>query len=150
MAQEYNYGQKGVSTDLQFGKRGPRVVANITTNALQVTTSDGSSLNNLRIANGVVSTDAVTKAQLDASISNVTSNAFNITLGDPSEGDGSFISPGALTNLDSNTSVADAIDDLNEAMENVRNNTFVKEVDFTSNVTEGGNPLSVTLSTSYR
>ena len=147
MANEYNYGQKGVSTDLQFGKRGPRVVANITTNALQVTSSDGSSLNNLRIANGVVSTDAVTKAQLDASVSNVTSNAFNITLGDPSEGDGSFISPGAVSTLTGNTSVSQAIDDLNEAMLNVQNNTFVKEVDFTSNVTEGGNPLSVTLST---
>lgn len=145
MANTYNYGQKGLSTDVQFGKRGPRVVANITTNALQVTTSDGSALNNLRIANGVVSTDAVTKAQLDASISNVSSNAFNITLGDPSEGDGSFTSPGALTTFTSNTSVADAIDDLNEAMENVRANTFVKEVDFTSNETEGGNPLSVTL-----
>ena len=147
LANEYNYGQKGVSTDLQFGKRGPRVVANITTNALQVTNADGSTLNNLRIANGVVSTDAVTKAQLDASVSNVTSNAFNITLGDPSEGDGSFASPGALTTFTSNTSVSDAIDELNEAMENVRNNTFVKDVDFTSNVTEGGNPLSVTLTT---
>ena len=147
MANTYNFGQKGVSTDLQFGKRGPRVVANITTNALQVTSQDGSTLNNLRIANGVVATDAVTKAQLDASVANVGSNAFNITLGDPSGGDGSFTSPGALTNFDSNTSVSNAIDELNEAMENVRNNTFVKEVDFTSNVTEGGNPLSVTLST---
>ena len=64
-----------------------------------------------------------------------------------SGGDGSFVSPGAVGTLDSNTSVSQAIDDLNEAMLNVQNNTFVKEVDFTANVVEGGNPLSVTLTT---
>ena len=133
MANEYNYGQKGVSTDIQFGKRGPRLVANLTTSALQVTNADGQTLNNVRIANAVIDSDAVTKAQLDASVANVSSNAFNITLGNvQAEGDGSFTSPGALTNFSSNTSVSDAIDDLNEAMENVRNNTFVKSVDFTS------------------
>ena len=41
MANEYRFGQKGVSTDLQFGKRGPRLVANATTSALQVTATDG-------------------------------------------------------------------------------------------------------------
>ena len=149
MANEYNYGQKGVSTDIQFGKRGPRLVANLTTSALQVTNADGQTLNNVRIANAVIDSDAVTKAQLDASVANVSSNAFNITLGNvQAEGDGSFTSPGALTNFSSNTSVSDAIDDLNEAMENVRNNTFVKSVDFTSNATQGGTPLSVTLSIS--
>ena len=54
MANEYRYGQKGVSTDLQFGKRGPRVVANATTSALQVTAADGTTLSNLRIANAVI------------------------------------------------------------------------------------------------
>ena len=63
MANTYNYGQKGVSTDLQFGKRGPRLVANASTSALQVTTDNGATLSNLRIANASVSTDAVTKAQ---------------------------------------------------------------------------------------
>jgi hypothetical protein len=44
LANTYNYGQKGVSTDLQFGKRGPRLVANASTSALQVTTDDGNTL----------------------------------------------------------------------------------------------------------
>jgi hypothetical protein len=142
---EYNYGQKGVGTDIQFGKRGPRLVANASTTALQVTAADGSTLNNVRIADGVISSDAVTKSQLDTAVANAQGNAYNITLG--SGGDGSFVSPGAVGTLDANTSVSQAIDDLNEAMLNVQNNTFVKEVDFTSNVVEGGNPLSVTLST---
>ena len=145
MANEYNYGQKGVATDIQLGKRGPRLVANASTTAVQVTAADGTTLNNVRIADGVISSDAVTKGQMDAAVANAQGNAYNITLG--TGGDGSFVSPGAVGTLDSNTSVSQAIDDLNEAMLNVQNNTFVKEVDFTSNVVEGGNPLSVTLST---
>ena len=146
MANEYNYGQKGVATDLQFGKRGPRLVANLTTNALQVTNADGSTLNNVRIANAVVSTDAVTKAQLDASVANISTNAYNITLG--SGGDGDFSSPGSVTSLDANTSVAEAIDRLNEVTENIRNNTYVKSVDASTSASSGGNPLSVTLTIS--
>jgi len=145
LANEYNYGQKGVATDIQLGKRGPRLVANASTTAVQVTAADGTTLNNVRIADGVISSDAVTKGQLDTAVANAQGNAYNITLG--SGGDGSFVSPGAVGTLDSNTSVSQAIDDLNEAMLNVQNNTFVKEVDFTANVVEGGNPLSVTLTT---
>ena len=146
MANEYNYGQKGVATDLQFGKRGPRLVANLTTNALQVTNADGSTLNNVRIANAVVSTDAVTKAQLDASVANISTNAYNITLG--SGGDGDFSSPGSVTSLDANTTVSESIDRLNETMENIRNNTYVKSVDASTNASSGGNPLSVPLTIS--
>ena len=163
MANTYNYGQKGVSTDLQFGKRGPRLVANASTSALQVTTDDGATLSNLRIANATVSTDAVTKAQLDASVANVGSNAFNITLGNiDADGDGDwFITPdqgeydgnssvarsGAVSLTDS-TTVSESIDVLNETMWNIQNNTYVRDVSFTTNVSEGGNPLSVTLTVS--
>ena len=54
---------------------------------------------------------------------------------------------GALQSLTNSTKVSDGIDFLNEALENVRNDTFVKSVSFTSNVLSGGNPLSVTLTT---
>ena len=146
MANENRFGQKGVSTDLQFGKRGPKLVANATTSAMQVMANDGTTLANMRIADGVVSTDAVTKSQLDAAVSNVSSNGYNVLLG--SGGDGSFSSPGAVTTLDSSTSVSQAIDDLNETLENVRNETYVKSVDATTNNASGGNPLSVTLTIS--
>ena len=146
MANEHRYGQKGVSSDLQFGKRGPKLVANASTNAMQVMASDGTTLANMRIAEGVVSTDAVTKAQLDASVANVTTNAYNITLG--SGGDGSFTSPGAVTSLTGSTSVSESIDRLNETMENIRNSTYVKSVDATVDNSSGGNPLTVTLTIS--
>ena len=110
MANTYNYGQKGVSTDLQFGKRGPRLVANASTSALQVTTDDGATLSNLRIANATVSTDAVTKAQLDASVANVGSNAFNITLGDiDAGGDGDWFITPDQGEYDGNSSVSRSI-----------------------------------------
>ena len=146
MANEHRYGQKGVSSDLQFGKRGPKLVANASTNAMQVMASDGTTLANMRIAEGVVSTDAVTKAQLDASVANVTTNAYNITLG--SGGDGSFTSPGAVTSLTGSTSVSESIDRLNETMENIRNSTYVKSVDATVDNSSGGNPLTCLLYTS--
>ena len=146
MANENRFGQKGVSTDLQFGKRGPKLVANATTSAMQVMANDGTTLANMRIADGVVSTDAVTKSQMDAAVSNVSSNGYNVLLG--SGGDGSFSSPGAVTTLSGSTSVSQAIDDLNETLENVRNETYVKSVDATTNNSSGGNPLSVTLTIS--
>ena len=146
MANEYRFGQKGVSTDLQFGKRGPRLVANATTSALQVTATDGTTLNNVRIADGVIASDAVTKSQLDASVANISTNAYNITLG--TGGDGDFVSPGSVTTLTSSTTVSESIDRLNETMENIRNNTYVKSVDATTNVSSGGNPLTVTLTIS--
>ena len=146
MANEYRFGQKGVSTDLQFGKRGPRLVANATTSALQVTATDGTTLNNVRIADGVIASDAVTKSQLDASVANISTNAYNITLG--TGGDGDFVSPGSVTSLTSSTTVTESIDRLNETMENIRNNTYVKSVDATTNVSSGGNPLTVTLTIS--
>ena len=146
MANEYRFGQKGVSTDLQFGKRGPRLVANATTSALQVTATDGTTLSNMRIANATIDSDAVTKAQLTAEVSNISTNAYNITLG--SGGDGDFSSPGSVTSLTSSTTVSEAIDRLNETTENIRNNTYVKSVDATTNYSSGGNPLAVTLTIS--
>ena len=145
VANEYRYGQKGVSTDIQFGKRGPRLVANATTAAMQVTAADGTTLGNMRIANAVIDSDAVNKAQLDAEVANISTNAYNITLG--SGGDGSFSSPGSVTSLTSSTTVAEAIDRLNETTENIRNNTYVKSVDASTSASSGGNPLAVTLTT---
>lgn len=146
MANENRFGQKGVGSDLQFGKRGPKLVANASTSAMQVMANDGTTLANVRVADGVIATDAVSKQQLDAAVSNVTSNAYNITLG--SGGDGDFVSPGSVTSLTSSTTVSESIDRLNETMENIRNNTYVKSVDATSNVSSGGNPLTVTLTIS--
>jgi 3D (Asp-Asp-Asp) domain-containing protein len=62
--------------------------------------------------------------------------------------DSSLYPPGAITDWTFSTTVTNAIDDLNEALENVRNNTFVKSVTFTGSPTAGGEGTTVTLSLS--
>ena len=86
----------------------------------------------------------MTKAQLDASVANISTNAYNITLRFMRD----FSSPGSVTSLDANTSVAESIDGLNEVTENIGNNTYVKSVDASTSASSGGNPLSVTLTIS--
>ena len=83
--------------------------------------------------------DLVTKAYHDA---NVSLGAIDLTLG--TNTDGSW-DDGAIETWLTSTTVGDAIDDLNEAMLNVQNNTFVKNVDFTANLTTGGAGLNTTL-----
>jgi hypothetical protein len=70
-------------------------------------------------------------------------NGTELQLGTPT--DSSTFPVGAISTLTPTHSVTDSIDDLNEALENVRNNTFVKSVDFTADVTTGGAGLAVTL-----
>jgi hypothetical protein len=66
-----------------------------------------------------------------------------IPLGIPLDAD--LVSPGSITSWTTETKVTDAIDDLNEALENVRNNTYVKSVSFTGTPTAGGAGTLVTL-----
>jgi len=71
------------------------------------------------------------------------STGLDLTLGTPT--DSSLYPPGAITDWEGTTKITDAIDDLNECLENIRNDTFVKEVDFTADQTVGGAGLTVTL-----
>ena len=66
-----------------------------------------------------------------------------ITLGTTT--DGSLTNVGAYTGWTTSTYVTDAIDDLNEMMDNVRANTFVKSVSFTASPLAGGAGSVVTL-----
>ena len=86
--------------------------------------------------------DLVTKSWHEA---NQVAQASNLTLGTPTDG---VYSDGALEDLTAATTVANAVDDLNEALLNVQNNTFVNGVDFTANVTTGGAGLNTTLTIS--
>ena len=66
-----------------------------------------------------------------------------ITLG--SATDGSLTNVGAYTGWTTATKVTDAIDDLNEMMDNVRANTFVKSVTFSASPSAAGSGSTITL-----
>lgn len=87
--------------------------------------------------------DVATKAYVDSVTGEVDTKGNVSILGTPA--DGSLSNVGAYINWTTSTFVTDAIDDLNEVIENVRNSTFVKDVDFTADSTAGGAGLVVTL-----
>ena len=119
------------------------------------TTSDGSTTTDLsgvtlakiQAADPIGDTDLTTKAYVDSVVSAVFSPAdgTELLLGTP---DDATFGDGAYTALVGSRSITDAVDDLNETMENIRNNTYVKSVDFTADVTTGSAGLEVTLTIS--
>jgi len=115
------------------------------------TTQDGSTVtdfSNLTLAKVQVGepaadSDASTKKYVDDQVGTVSSSDGTATnLGTPADstfGDGSF------TQLTSTTKVTEAIDALNETMENIRNNTYVKSVDFTASDQTISSGVTITL-----
>ena len=162
MAQVKNYGLIGVGASLQLGKQGPKLKGNADASLMQIVAEDNATLTRLQGANATAAADFVTKAQLDAQGS--ATDGFSLTLGNiDSSGDGDWhITPnqgeyagntsvtrqGAVTTFSNTEKVSDAIDKLNEATLNVYNNTFVRDVDYTTDVSSGGAPLSATLTIS--
>ena len=143
MANVKNYGLIGAGSELQLGKQGPKIKGDADTDVVGIYTEGGSTLSVIRAANAVSSSDLVTKAQLDAQATGNDGAALNMGAATDSS-----YTDGALQTLTSTTKISDGIDALNEALENVRNSTFVKSVDFSTDVSSGGNPLTVTLTTS--
>ena len=87
------------------------------------------------------------KSYVDAQVSGSgISTGMQITLGTPT--DSSLTTDGTYLGWTSSTKVTDAIDDLNEVTENIRNNTYVKSVTFTSDVTSAGSGFTAKLSIS--
>ena len=72
-------------------------------------------------------------------------NGMQIVLSNPTDTD--LVTNGAYPSFTANTKVTDAIDILNEVVDNVRNNTFVKSVSFVADSTSGGAGTSITLTT---
>ena len=99
----------------------------------------------------LANTNAFIKAQLantNAAIANISAGAgantgMDLPLGTPT--DSSLTTSGAYQSFTSSTKTTDAIDTLNEVIENVRNNTFVKSVSFVADQTSGGAGLTVQL-----
>lgn len=95
-----------------------------------------------------------TKKYVDDAISGVSTTGNTTNIGAPTDGayangSGAGNLEGAVTSISNTTSVADAFDRLNEAVLNVYNNTFVRDVTFTvSSGALGGAPLNTTLNIS--
>ena len=120
------------------------------------TTSDGSTrtdltsvnLARMQVATPTADEDASTMKYVDDSVAALSSSGSSIngmtqelsTPTDSTFGDGSY------TSLTPTTKVTDAIDALNETMENIRNNTYVKSVTFTSNKVSISSGETITLS----
>ena len=96
------------------------------------------------VADPTSNQDAATKAYVDSQISsNAVSTGMEITLGTPTDTD--LVSSGLYKSWTTSTKVTDSIDDLNEVVQNVLNNTAVSNVDFTADTVAGGAGTAVTL-----
>jgi len=151
-------GSANISTTLTVGTQadidGIRIVDN---NIIATRSNDDLTLvasgtgtinvNSTKITNVVDPTnpqDAATKAYVDSQISSgAISTGMEITLGTPT--DSSLVTDGLYRSWTTSTKVTDSIDDLNEVIQNVLNNTAVSNVDFTANTTSGGAGTVVTL-----
>jgi len=114
---------------------------NLVLNANGTGTIDVSSKKITSVATPTAGTDAANKTYVDSQVGG--STGMSITLATPT--DTSLTVNGALQNWITTTYVTDAIDDLNEVTENIRNDKFVKSTSFVANVTSGGAGLVVTL-----
>jgi hypothetical protein len=82
-------------------------------------------------------------ALIDSAYIEARQSSENLTLGTVTDGS---LTDGAIQTLTPDTKIVDAIDELNEAMLNVSNNTFVRSVNFSGSPLAGGEGVSVTLS----
>jgi len=100
-----------------------------------VTDFSNVTLAKLQIGEPVADADATTKKYVDDQISSVSSSGVtgdNVELRLP---DDSTFGDGAYLGLTSTTSVTQAIDDLNETMDNIRAGTYLKSVSFVADQT---------------
>ena len=96
-------------------------------------------------------TDAASKAYVDTQIGGISTVGNTTQIGAPTDGvfangSGSGNIEGAVTSIANTTSVADAIDSMNEVMFNIHQQTYVRDVVVTcTSGNTGGAPLTATL-----
>lgn len=86
--------------------------------------------------------EAIAAALIDSNYVAARQSAGVLKLGNVTDG---ALTDGAIQTLTSDTKIVDAIDELNEAMLNVSNNTFVRGNTFVGSPLAGGQGISVTL-----
>jgi hypothetical protein len=106
-------------------------------------------VNNINMVGSITAKDVTSTGNLVVTGSISATGGFTGVAGNTvplgAAADGNLVSPGTITTWTAETKVTDAIDDLNEAMENVRNSTYVKSVAFTGSPTASGVGSTVTL-----
>lgn len=128
MANIKNFGLSGVSGDVQFGKAGGRVVYDAGSSVFKVTQSDGTTLDNIRVATTPANAnDAASKAYVDGLVDNLS----NIAAGDSTaiqaeldatqlgaglEANGGYTANGDANYISTATSLKDADNKLDAAL----------------------------------
>ena len=118
------------------------------------TTQDGSTvtdfsnmtLSNIQVATPSANDDAATKAYVDSQISSGGVTGDNVELRLPTD---STFGDGAYLGLGSDTTVTNAIDELNEVLGNVQAGTYLKSVSFVADSTSisAGDTVTLTITT---
>jgi len=98
---------------------------------------------NVSITGGTSGQYLQTDGSGNLSWATVETSAASLTLGTPS--DGAFWPVGMLNTWQESTTISNAVDDVNECMFNIMNNTAVANVAFTADTTSGGAGTAVTL-----
>ena len=98
---------------------------------------------NVSITSGTSGQYLQTDGSGNLSWATVETSAASLTLGTPS--DGAFWPVGMLNTWQESTTISNAVDDVNECMFNIMNNTAVANVAFTADTTSGGAGTAVTL-----
>lgn len=98
---------------------------------------------NVSITGGTSGQYLQTDGSGNLSWATVETSAASLTLGTP--GDGALWPTGMLSTWQGSTTISNAVDDVNECMFNIMNNTAVANVAFTADTTSGGAGTAVTL-----
>lgn len=131
------------STDLTFS--GVSSIGPFRRNQVEVGKELKEVSDNISMISSLGTTDNETVPTQSAVVGYVSNQiaAIESTVGTPTDG---TWDDGAYLGIETTDLIKDVLDDLNESIENVRNNTFVRDVSFTSTPTSGGEGTTVTLS----
>lgn len=105
-----NFGISAVGSDLQYGKKGGRIVFDDVNGLFKITASDGATVTRIKVADAVDNDDSVSLGQVNGLISTAVENGVQVELdatqaGAGLETDGSFAQHSGTNYIDSATTL---------------------------------------------